>query len=210
MAGTRRTGSKDSATRAVLLDAAERLLLSEGYAAVTSRRVSAEAGVTPPLVHYYFRTMDDLFVALYRSRADVGLARARQALQEQRPLEAVWEVAADPRGAVFAVEFVALANHRKAIRAEIAKDAEQVRQLQLEAVRAELQRLGVREDVVPAPVLLLLMMGLGQVLRLEQGLGVTAGHQEAVAFVERTLRELSEGRLPGLVGDDGVRRTSHR
>src|SRR3954452_21680260 len=96
MAGTRRTGSKDSATRAVLLDAAERLLLSEGYAAVTSRRVSAEAGVKPPLVHYYFRTMDDLFVALYRSRADAGLARARQGPPDPRPRRARWQGGGGP------------------------------------------------------------------------------------------------------------------
>src|SRR3954468_8766998 len=101
MAGTRRTGSEGSAPRPVLLAAAERLFPSEGYAAVTSRRVSAEAGVKPPLVHYYFRTMDDLFVALYRSRADAGLARARQALDEQRPLEAGWQGGAGARGGGF-------------------------------------------------------------------------------------------------------------
>jgi len=55
-------------------------MLSEGYAAVTSRRVAAEAGLKPQLVHYYFRTMDDLFLALYRRRADQGLERGRQAL----------------------------------------------------------------------------------------------------------------------------------
>ena len=42
------------------MDAAEQLLLEEGYAAVTSRRVGARAGLKPQLVHYYFRTMDDL------------------------------------------------------------------------------------------------------------------------------------------------------
>jgi AcrR family transcriptional regulator len=41
----RRIGAKDSKTRAQLLDAAERLLLEEGYAAVTSRRLAASAGL---------------------------------------------------------------------------------------------------------------------------------------------------------------------
>ena len=62
---SRRIGSRDSKTRAQLLDAAERLMRDEGYAAVTSRRVAAEAGLKPQLVHYYFRTMDDLFVDLF-------------------------------------------------------------------------------------------------------------------------------------------------
>src|SRR5690606_21688674 len=63
---SRRIGAPDSKTRTRLLDAAERLLLREGYASVTSRRVAAEAGLKPQLVHYYFRTMDDLFLEVFR------------------------------------------------------------------------------------------------------------------------------------------------
>ncbi len=55
-------------------------MLEEGYAAVTSRRVAAQAGLKPQLVHYYFRTMDDLFLAAYRRRAEQGLERLAQAL----------------------------------------------------------------------------------------------------------------------------------
>ena len=63
----RRIGAEDSKRRAQLLEAAELLLLEEGYAAVTSRRVAAKAGLKPQLVHYYFRTMDDLFVAVFHA-----------------------------------------------------------------------------------------------------------------------------------------------
>ena len=64
----------------MLLDAAERVMIAEGYAAVTSRRVAAEAGLKPQLVHYYFATMDDLFLAVFRRRAEVGLERQAAAL----------------------------------------------------------------------------------------------------------------------------------
>ena len=37
-----------------LLDAAERLLVSEGYAGISTRRLAQEAGVNHGLVHYYF------------------------------------------------------------------------------------------------------------------------------------------------------------
>ena len=43
---TRRIGAEDSATRARLLDVAQQLMLDEGYAAVTSRRVAREAGLS--------------------------------------------------------------------------------------------------------------------------------------------------------------------
>ena len=38
-------------------------MIDEGYAAVSTRRVAAKAGLTPPLVHYYFPTTDDLLLA---------------------------------------------------------------------------------------------------------------------------------------------------
>ena len=47
MASPRRIGAQDSKTRALLLEAAERLMLEEGYPAVTSRRVASKAGLKP-------------------------------------------------------------------------------------------------------------------------------------------------------------------
>jgi AcrR family transcriptional regulator len=45
-----------------------------------SRRVAARAGLKPGLVHYYFRTMDDLFIALLRRRVEDSLERQAKAL----------------------------------------------------------------------------------------------------------------------------------
>ena len=98
MATTRRLGAEDSSTRLALLDAARALLLEEGYAAVTSRKVAARAGLKPQLVHYYFRTMDDLFLAAFRRRAEQALAHQQRALRSPQPLWSLWEVSRDPRG----------------------------------------------------------------------------------------------------------------
>src|ERR1051325_11314149 len=135
MATTRRLGAEDSATRLALLDAARALLLEEGYAAVTSRKVAARAGLKPQLVHYYFATMDDLFIALVRHGAELNLARQAKALTDADRLRALWEFANDPAGATFTMELAALANHRKAIRAELATYAERFRALQADALR---------------------------------------------------------------------------
>ena len=189
-APTRRIGAEDSKTRTQLLDAAEALLLEEGYAAVTSRRVAAKAGLKPQLVHYYFRTMDDLFVAVFRRRADENMARFEQSGGGDRSLRDLWVLNTDPRGAAFMIEFVALANHRKAIRAEIAAYAERWRGRQLDALSAALAAAGVPEDQMPPTAALLLMTGLSQVLAIEQALGVTAGHDATVAFIERAIAQL--------------------
>jgi AcrR family transcriptional regulator len=187
MATQRRLGAKDSTTRSLLLEAAERLMLRDGYAAVTSRRVAAEAGVKPQLVHYYFRTMDDLFLEVYRRRADHGIAQFATAMEVHRSLRTVWQFGPDQRGAVFNIEFVALANHRKEIREEIAHYANRFRQMQLEAITAILDEQGVPPDTCPPIVVLLAMTGITQVMALETSLGMTTGHLEMNEFVDRLL-----------------------
>ena len=80
MTSARRIGAPEAKNRVVLLDAAEQLLLEEGYASVTSRRVAEKAGLKPQLVHYYFRTMEDLFLAVFRRMAEAGLSVLTTAL----------------------------------------------------------------------------------------------------------------------------------
>jgi AcrR family transcriptional regulator len=189
-APSRRIGAPGSKTRGQLVDAAERLMIEEGYASVTSRRVAARAGLKPQLVHYYFRTMDDLFLEVFRRRADENLARFERAVAEDGSLHTLWKLNTDPRGAAFTVEFVALANHRKSIRAEIARYAERFRAAQLDAMATALAEAGVGEDQMPPVAALLLMTGLAHVLALEGRLGVTTGHEATVSFVEQALARL--------------------
>jgi AcrR family transcriptional regulator len=186
----RRIGAQDSKTRVQLLDAAELVLLEEGYAAVTSRRVAARAGLKPQLVHYYFRTMDDLFLEVFRRRAEENVARVQRAIGTDGSLRVLWQQNADPRGARFNIEFVALANHRKAIRTEIAHYAERYRAVQLEAVTNALRAIGVSGDELPPIVALLTMTGITQVLALEEALGVTTGHDTTRAFIERLIARI--------------------
>ena len=72
MAPGRPRGERNSTTSEALLDAAEAIMLDEGYAAVTSRRVAEQAGTDAALVYYYFGTMEDLFVALFRRNASAA------------------------------------------------------------------------------------------------------------------------------------------
>jgi len=57
----RRPGSPD--TRADILEAARALFASGGFSGTSIRAVAARAGVDPALVHHYFGSKDDLFVA---------------------------------------------------------------------------------------------------------------------------------------------------
>jgi AcrR family transcriptional regulator len=189
MTAPRRIGAEDSATRARLLDAAQALMLEEGYAAVTSRRVAAKAGLKPQLVHYYFRTMDDLFLALVRRGAEQNLERQARALESAQPLHALWEFSNDAAGTTAAMELSALANHRKVIRAELGAYAEEFRRRQSEVLAPLLKEYGIDTDSVPADALLFLITAISRILALEETLGMTSGHAEIRALVERLLTQ---------------------
>ena len=65
----------DGGTRLRLIQATVQIMHDEGYAAATSRRVAAKAGVRQALVYYYFPTMDDLFLEVLKVGADTLSSR---------------------------------------------------------------------------------------------------------------------------------------
>ncbi|MHC9295847.1 TetR/AcrR family transcriptional regulator [Mycobacterium sp. LTG2003] len=189
MSAPRATGKaagRDSATRQALIRATAQVMLDEGYAAATSRRIAAHAGVKPALVHYYFPSMDDLFVAVLQAGAHTNLQNQEAAFAEDAPLHALWEVN-NAHGAQLWMEFMALANHRKAIRSEIARYAERFRELEEHAVATALRAHDVNPDEFPPVVMSMIVASLARILVLERGLGISRGHAQAQAFVERYL-----------------------
>jgi AcrR family transcriptional regulator len=190
MTTARRIAGPQAKNRAVLLDAAEHLLLTEGYAAVTSRRVAAEAGLKPQLVHYYFATMDDLYLAVFRRRAEEGLVRQAAALASDDPLRALWEFSLDDAGTALTSEFVALANHRKEIRSEIARYAQRFRTMQVAGLVDILESAGVDTSAFPPGAVSVFLTSLSRVVIMERTLGLTAGHADAVAVAERFIEQL--------------------
>jgi AcrR family transcriptional regulator len=158
-------------------------MLEEGYAAATSRRVAAKAGVKPALVHYYFPSMDDLFLAVLRDGAETNLLRQRQALADAEPLHALWRLNST-HGARLFMEFMALANHRKAIRSEIAAYAERFGDAEENAVMLAMRAHGVDVAAFPPVVMSMIVTSLARIVLLERGLGITRGHDEAEAFIK--------------------------
>src|SRR6201996_5970822 len=174
------------ASREALIEATAQIMLDEGYAAATSRRVAAKAGVKPALVHYYFPSMDDLFVAVLRDKAEDNLARQREAIAEAQPLHALWQLN-NAHDAQLFTEFLAMANHRKAIRSEIVAYAMRFRDLEEGVVTLALKARGVDLDLFPPVVMSMIMGGLARMVLHEHGLGITRGHDQARAFIDQCL-----------------------
>jgi AcrR family transcriptional regulator len=76
----RRPGAPD--TRAAVLAAARAAFAAKGFGGTTIRAVASDAGVDPALVHHYFGTKDDLFLAAMELPVD--------------PREVIGEVIAGP------------------------------------------------------------------------------------------------------------------
>lgn len=178
--------TRDSATRRALIRATAQIMLEDGYAAATSRRVAAKAGVKPALVHYYFPSMDELFLDVLRAGAEINLQRLRDALSDGEPVHALWDLSS-AQGSQLWMEFMALANHRKAIRSEIAAYAERFRDLEEATLTLALRAHGVDTQEYPPVVMSMIVASLARILVLERGLGITRGHADALAFVERHL-----------------------
>ena len=189
MASPRRIGAETSKTRDALLDAVEKLMLSDGYAAVTYRAVAAKADVTSGLVQYYFPTLDDVFLAAIRRRSGQNLERLTSALQARpdEPLRVLWEYSQDESTAALTTEFLALGNHRKSIRSEIAHVSEQVRELQLNALANRNHPDQRTFDELTPGALLFLITGIPRLVRLEEGVGMKTAHRDILEFFEQYL-----------------------
>jgi TetR/AcrR family transcriptional regulator len=182
-------GQKGAAKRTLLLDTAEKLIVEEGYAAVSTRRVGLDAGVKPPLVHYYFPTTEDLLLAVYDRAGKRAHQRTLEALGSARAVQAYWDLSRQSAHTSLGTELYALANHRKTIRSEIAESGVGFRTSEAEALS---RALGDRLDtsICDAKALIVLISGISRILVMEAATGLTDGHAEVSALVEWLLSQV--------------------
>src|SRR6516165_2294253 len=167
-----------------LLDGAERIMLRDGYAAVTSRRLEAETGLK---VHYHFGSIDDLFIAIVQRRGEANLMLMANALSSPEPLRAWWRIASDRRGSRLLVEITAAANHRPGLQGEVAAFAKETRRLQLDALDQLLDEYGIDRDTYPPSLVAPTMQGLAFAMAYDQAAGFDTAQAEASAAMERLL-----------------------
>jgi AcrR family transcriptional regulator len=192
----RRATTEEKAAR--LLDATEEIMLRDGYAAVTSRSVAAKVRIQAPLVHYYFPTIDDLFVAVMRRRAEANVARMTAALASPQPLRAWWELASDPRGTALFMELLAAANHRPPLRAEVGKVARNVRRMQVQTLEAILDEYGVDAGEFPPALIAAAMQGLAFAVVSDRVADYDTAHEEVAAAMSRLVARLERRRAERL------------
>ena len=75
------------------LDAAERLLVTAGYAGISVRRLAEEAGANHGLVHYYFGSMEELFLRVLERFTVRLIERQRAMYSADAPFIEKWRTA---------------------------------------------------------------------------------------------------------------------
>lgn len=197
---TKRVRRDPEVAKALILDAVERLMLEEGYAAVTTRAVAKLAGLASGLVHYYFPTTDDLLVAAYRRTTERNFESLTRALKADDPLRELWRLQTEATPVALAIEFIALANHRKAIQAEIARYADHARDLQADAIARVMEKSPIELKNCAPVCVSTLLAGVARALIMEQNVGISRGHAETTAFVQWLLDQVAPQPAPAVAG----------
>src|SRR5881396_4140314 len=82
-------------TRTLILEAARRRLLADGYAGLSTRKVAEEAAVPVSQLHYHFGSKQGLILALFAEENQRRLDRQRRMYAEDLPLWQRYERACD-------------------------------------------------------------------------------------------------------------------
>lgn len=183
--GSRARGSR---SRTRLIEAAYDLLGEEGYHAFSARRVAQKAGLKPQLVHYYFRSMEELVVAVFQRSSAEYFRLHDEALSSRHPVRALWALNSNLPEGKRMTEYIALGKVYPALREEMRQTGESFRRLQIEAMERIYAERGFNQDVVIGPRgMVLLMSAVARNFVIEGEVGVVQGHAEVQGLIERLL-----------------------
>lgn len=180
-------GVEGSATWTLLVDAAERLMRDKGYAAVTSRQLGKEAGLSPQIVYFYFKTMDDVFEAVFKRLGASILQALDEAAQAEEPMLAMWKISCDPTRAALMIELISLANHRPALHSLIEEFGRENNRRQVAIIEKVLGDSAADPFKIPASAIASILENLARSFAFAKGFDI-ASHDLARELVTEFIR----------------------
>lgn len=179
-----------SAAEDALLDAAERLLVSVGYAGITTRRLAEEAAVNHGLVHYYFGSNENLLVRALERFTERLIARQRELYVADLPFIEKWRTAMryltseDVTYEKIWLELQALGWNHPELRERLARVNDEWRSVLLDAFEQPRRDYGID---MPLEALVSLVMTFNLGIMLERVGSIETGHRELLEWIERWL-----------------------
>jgi len=187
-------------TEDAFLDAAERLLIGVGYAGISTRRLAEEAGANHGLVHYYFGSMENLFVRVLERFTDRLVARQRE-MYARTDISAAekWKTAMGYLESDLAagypkiwLELQALGWNRPDIAERVAQVNREWRDVLTDAFDRLTREYGLDREAFPSSAMVSLVMTFNEGIMVERVSGITAGHRDLMELVGRWLESLEE------------------
>ena len=183
-----------------LLDAAERLLVTVGYAGITTRILAKEAGLNHGLVHYYFGSMENLLLRTLERFTEQLIARQQAMYAADIPFIEKWRRAMgfldeDLAGGYPKIwlELQALAWNRPEFRERVAGVNAEWRAVLTEAFSAAMRAYGIDKRRFPVEAVVSLVMTFNEGMFLERLNGIDDGHASLLAMIDRWLVSLEKG-----------------
>lgn len=187
----RRPKKSELSTRNDILDATERLMIRDGYATLSTRKLAKEAGVTPALVNYYFKSRDDLLLAALERKNESHTTGVSAALSAHNPVIALWNFYRTKEISSLELEFMASVTHENSVGERMGREIENARAIQLEEISKYLESMGVTRQECNPMVLLMILTGMARSLVIEEILGISSGHQEVKDFLENCFTQIA-------------------
>jgi AcrR family transcriptional regulator len=186
------------------LDAAERLLISVGYAGISARRLAEEAGANHGLIHYYFGSMEQLFLQVLERFTNRLIARQRAMYAADVPFLEKWRAAMGYLDADFEsgyqkiwFELQALAWNHPELRERVASVHDQWRTVLAEAFTTAMGEYGLDAEQFPVEAIVTLVATFNEGIILERLSGITKGHSQLLAMIDWWLVRLEEAKADG-------------
>ncbi len=189
-------------TEEAFLDAAERLLIEVGYAGISTRRLAEEAGANHGLVHYYFGSMEQLFVRVLERFTERLIARQRgmyaradiSGAEKWKTAMSFLESDLEAGYPKIWLELQALGWNRPDIAERVAAVNREWRDVLTDAFDRMIDDYGLDRRKYPLTGLVSLAMTFNEGIMVERLSGISAGHGELVEMVARWLDSLEEGK----------------
>jgi AcrR family transcriptional regulator len=194
--------SSRAETEDAFLDAAERLLIGVGYSGITTRRLAEEAGANHGLVHYYFGSMENLFVRVLERFTERLITRQRE-MYGRTDLSGIekWRTAIGYLESDLAagypkiwLELQALGWNRPDIAERVAQVNSEWRAVLTEAFDQMMAEYGLDRERFPLAGVVSLVMTFNEGIMVERLSGISTGHRELLEMVERWLQSLEEAK----------------
>lgn len=184
------TTAREEAEQA-LLDAAERLLISVGYANITTRKLAEEASLNHGLVHYYFGSMQELLLQVLERFTNRLIDRQRAMYAADVPFIDKWRTAMRFLGEDEAsgyskvwYELQALGWNDASIRKRVAQVALNWRRVVTEALGKAYDEYGIDRKKYPLEAIVALVGTFNEGVHLEALSGIHQGHKALLDLID--------------------------